>query len=127
VLVKALREMSSRGVMSAKRLLELAKGLSALIQGTTSSSIDLHKAIVDALRARNRLLKVPLIVADSNWVRDYFAFVVNPATSNLELWSVDFYGVTGKQITSWKNWLNGSTRSPQWGIFSKPFEYVARN
>lgn len=123
----ALHKLTRRGVLSAKRLLDLAKATAVLVRGTTSTSKDLHRAIVTSLRARKRLLPAPLIVADSNWVKDYFAFVLNPGTLDLEFWSVDFYGLEGKPISYWKVWLNGSRRSPQWGIFSKPFEYVAKN
>ncbi len=115
-----------REVLSAKRLLELTKALAALIMMSTRSEKDLHKAIVHELRIRNCLLAKPLLVADTNWVKDYFSFVVSPTTGNLEFWSTDFYGVRGRPISYWKNWMNGSRRNPEWGIFSKPFEYVAK-
>jgi hypothetical protein len=123
----ALNKLNRRGVLSAKRLLELAKAICALVQGTTRCPIDLHRAIINELRHQKRMLNAHVLVADSNWVKDYFAFVVNPGTGDLEFWSVDFYGVEGRPISYWKVWLNGSRRSPQWGIFSKPFEYVAKN
>lgn len=127
VIQTALKKLSRRGVLSAKRLLELAKAVAMLVQESTRCSRDIHRAIVQELRAQKRMLSAPVIVADSNWVKDYFACVVNPGTGDLEFWSVDFYGVEGKPISYWKIWLNGSRRSPQWGIFSKPFEYVAKS
>lgn len=126
VLEKVLKRLNMRGVMSAKRLLELAKACLILIQGDTRFSQDMHKALIAHLRERKRLLNAPIIVADTNWVKDYFAFVFNPGTHDLELWSVDYYGLEGKPVSYWKMWVNGSRRSPQWGIFSKPFEYVAK-
>ncbi len=126
VLPVVLNRLSARDVMSAKRLLELAKACSCLILEDTRCPKDIHKAIVNELRMRKRLQPAPLIVADSNWVKDYFAFVVSPATGNLEFWSTDFYGVEGRPISYWKMWINGSKRTPQWGIFNKPFEYVAK-
>lgn len=127
VIDAVVKHQNTHGILSAKRLLELAKAISCLILNQTRSSKDLHRSIVKEFRARKQLLSAPVIIADSNWVKDYFAFVLNPGTENLELWSVDFYGVEGKPISYWKMWLNGSKSTPQWGIFSKPFEYVAKN
>lgn len=127
VVENVINTMKSHDVFSAKRLLELAKAVSCLIVRETRISKDVHKAIVEELRVRNRIFSSPLVVADSNWVKDYFSFVVSPTTGDLEFWSTDFYGVEGRPISYWKMWLNGSKRSPQWGIFSNPFEYVAKN
>lgn len=127
VIENVLDRVKSRNVVSAKRLLELTKAISCLIVQATRAPKDIHKAIVNEFRARKRLLSAPLLVADSNWVKDYFSFVVSPTTGDLEFWSTDFYGVEGRPISYWKMWINGSRRTPQWGIFSKPFEYVAKN
>lgn len=126
-IIHAVCDRQKNDVISAKRLLELAKAISCLILNDTRTSKDVHGAIIDALRAKGCMLAAPLKVADSNWVKDYFSFVVNPATGDLEFWSTDFYGAEGKPINYWKMWINGSRRSPQWGIFQKPFEYVAKN
>ncbi|MBS0634508.1 MAG: hypothetical protein JSR37_03495 [Verrucomicrobia bacterium] len=125
-LIQTVCDRVGHNVISAKRLLEMTKAISSLILQDTRTERDLHKAIVDSLRAKNRLLPAPLKVADSNWVKDYFSFVLNPATGNLEFWSTDFYGVEGRPINYWKMWINGSRKSPEWGIFYKPFEYVAK-
>lgn len=127
VIDAVLDMVKSKEVISAKRLLELTKAICCLVTQQTRVPKDLHKAIVDEFRARKRLLSAPLLVADSNWVKDYFSFVVSPTTGDLEFWSTDFYGVEGKPISYWKMWINGSKRTPQWGIFWRPFEYVARN
>ncbi len=126
VLSKVLSRQQIRDVLSAKRLLDLAYACSCLILGETRSARDIHKAIIVELRARKRLLSAPLLIADSNWVKDYFSFVVSPTTGDLEFWSTDFYGIEGRPINYWKMWINGSRRTPQWGIFSKPHEYVAK-
>ncbi len=127
VVQTVLARITTKSVLSAKRLLELAKAISCLVVEETRISKDIHKAIIEEFRARKRMLVAPLIVADSNWVRDYFSLVVSPTTGDLELWSTDFYGVEGRPISYWKMWVNGSRKSPEWGIFFKPFEYVARN
>ena len=121
-----MHRMQAKDVLSAKRLLELSKACSCLILQETRCEKNIHKALVDAFRERKLLLAQPLLFADSNWVKDYFAFVVSPTTGDLEFWSTDFYGVEGRPIGYWKMWLNGSRRSPEWGIYSNPFEYVAK-
>ncbi len=124
VVQEGLRRFSSRGVMAANRVLELLKALICLALQTTKQSRNLHKLCLEQLRRRKLLLPQPIIFADSNWIKDYFAFVVSPATGELELWSVDFYGVQGRPISYWKMWVNGSRKEPQWGIYNKPHEYV---
>ncbi|MBS0656245.1 MAG: hypothetical protein JSR46_10740, partial [Verrucomicrobia bacterium] len=119
-----LRHLSYRGVVSAQELTNIVKAICCVVQRGTKSSKNLYKAILEELRSQKALFAAPLIFADSNWVKDYFAFVVNPATGQMELWSVDFYGTTGRQISYWKMWLNGSRKEPQWGIFNRPSEYA---
>ena len=126
VLDHVWKRLQAKEVISAKRLLDITKACSCLILQTTRTEKDFYKAIVDELRARKCLLSSPLLVADSNWVKDYFSFVVSPTTGDLEFWSTDFYGVKGRPISYWKMWVNGSRKQPQWGIFTKPFEYVAK-
>ena len=110
--------------ISSKQLQEIANTFAALVLGTTRCSINMRKAIIDELRKERLVLPYPTIFADTNWVKDYFAFVVSPVTQELEFWSVDSLGVQGKPVSHWKMWLNGSRRDPKWGVFSRPQEYV---
>ena len=124
VVNSALKNMDVKGVISSKKLQGIIKAIAGLILNDTRMALDLHGKIIKELRLRNLVAPSPLIFADSNWVKDYFAFVVSPATIELELWSVDYYGTEGKPISHWKMWLNGAKREPKWGIFSKPQEYI---
>lgn len=119
-----VHRMTHRGVISAKKLLDVTKALSALLLQNTRTEKNIHQLCVEALRVKKLMMPAPLLVADSNWVKDYFAFIVSPATGDLEFWSVDFFGTQGKPISYWKMWLNGSRKEPQWGIYYKPHEYV---
>ena len=124
VVNEVMSRLEMTGYMSVKRFVELTKACAIIILKSTRVATDLHGAIVDALRKRNLMLPAPLIFADSNWVKDYFAFVVSPTSHELELWSVDYYGAHGRPISYWKQWVNGSRRDLKWGIYSRPLEYV---
>lgn len=119
-----MRDMGPSRIISSKKLFNIAKTLSILIIGSTRCANNLPAMLLQEFRKQNLAMPQPVIFADTNWVKDYFAFVVNPATEQLEFWSVDFLGSTGKPISSWKMWLNGSRHDPKWGIFSKPSEYI---
>jgi len=110
--------------ISAEQLCNSARAFAALVFGTTRCEEDISREIVRELRAKGALFPEPVIFADSNWVRDYFAFVTNPVSAELELWSVDILGCAGRPMSFWKEWLNGSRRDPKWGIFTNFHEYV---
>ena len=112
--------------ISSKQLRDIANAFCMLACGATKSSQDLRKMVVDEMRKSRLILPQPVIFADTNWVKDYFAFVVSPTTEKLEFWSVDALGVEGKPVSHWKMWLNGTKRDPKWGIFSRPKEYVGQ-
>jgi len=110
--------------VSSQRLLDSTKGAIALCLGITRTKDDMHKKVIKAMRDEGLKSPLPLIFADTNWVKDYFAFVVNPASKELEFWTVDYYGVQGRPLSHWKMWVNGSRREPKWGIFPKTNEYT---
>lgn len=124
-LQEAIQQMvQGTSSISARRLIELIKSICALALSKTRLGIDVHHLIVQKLREKQIVLPSPIIIADTNWVREYFAFVVNPGTYELEFWTTDFYGITGSPMSSWKMWINGSRKDPKWGIFHKPHQYV---
>ena len=69
---------------------------------------------------------LPLMFADTNWGEWYFAFVLSPATLNLELWRFDMSGLVGFPMTSWKQWLDGSKKIP-WKLYTQPKEFFHLN
>lgn len=81
--------------------------------------------VIRQARENKLLLPQPLIIADSNWVREYFAFVLNPASNQLEFWVSDPGGFSPKPIPTWKCWLDGSRHNPTWGVFIHKNQYIA--
>lgn len=110
-------------LMSAKSLLDISKAALALIRKKPSSQTDDHLLISQAAQALGYAMPKPILFADTNWVLDQFAFLVNPGTGSLELWRVDYTGTTGSPMSSWKKWLNGSRKDILWGIYDRPYEY----
>jgi len=110
-------------VMSAYDLQEACKALICLYEMKTSSFYDYHLHVNLAARKLGYAMPSPLIFADTNWIKDEFGFVVNPGTSRLELWRLDYIGSTGYPMSSWKEWVNGNNPTHKWGIYVKPLEY----
>lgn len=111
-------------VVSAKALQDICKAIICLFIDNTCTSIDYHERIAQAAQKLGYAMPRPLLFADTNWVKDYFAFTVNPGTGRLELWRVDILGSTGYPMSLWDHWLNGSQRQATWGVYTKPYEYT---
>lgn len=111
-------------VLPANRLQDICKAIICLMEFETSSSINYQFEISKACRELSLSLQEPIIVADSNWVKDYFGFVVNPGTCDLEFWRVNLNGTIGHPMRAWDQWLNGSRRDLTWGIYNHPYEYT---
>jgi hypothetical protein len=112
-----------RRPIRSKELLEIIKTACVLATKQSFFSQDILESIVSSMRAKRLLPPAPLVFADSNWVKDFFAFVVSPASQELELWSVNAYGTEGRPITNWKMWVNGSRKDRQWGVLANPKQY----
>ena len=61
----------------------------------------------------------PLLFADTNWADYFFAFAVNPATLELDLYRVSTDGTRTFPMTPWRPYLDGST-SASWGVLTRP-------
>lgn len=88
-----------------------------------------YNVLVEALsylRSKKALFPEPFIVADSNWTKEYFAFLVSPISCQIEFWTTSFTGTSGRPIPHWKKWLNGTDISRTWGIFVNHQQYQAR-
>jgi hypothetical protein len=100
------------------------KAVLCLVIQKTSISVDINKLVLDAARTLSYALPEPIIFADTNWVKDDFAFLINPGTGKLEFWRVDPLGRIGYPMSVWNPWLNGSRKDIFWGIYTRPYEYV---
>lgn len=110
-------------ILSANRLQDICKSVIILMNLNTTFPIDYHLEIAKVCQDLGYALQAPIIVADSNWVKDYFGFVVNPGTGDFEFWRVDATGTLCAPMSNWDQWLNGSRRDLTWGIFNRPYEY----
>lgn len=90
------------------------------------SSCDIPGQLATVMRQLGYAMPSPIFFADSNWMRDLFAFVLSPATGSLELWRVDSLGRRGAPMTSWKRWLDGSNCDRLWGVCTRYYEYMGK-
>lgn len=110
-------------IISSKGLQDICKALLCLATGETSAPFDAHWHIAKAAQELGYAPPAPMIIADSNWVKDDFGFVVNPGNGHFELWRMDYTGTVGAPMSQWEQWLNGSRRDIPWGIYNRPYEY----
>lgn len=110
-------------VIGSNELQDICKSLICLSGQMTSSPYDYHLQIKLAAQKLGYAFPMPVIFADTNWVKDDFAFVVNPGTGRLELWRTDYTGSVGYPMSSWKQWLDGSRTDLRWGVYVNPIEY----
>lgn len=113
----------SRPLISAQGLQDIILALLILVLERTATSIDYQGAIALIAQQEGFAMPAPILIADTNWVRDYFGFVVNPGTEKLELWRIDHSGRIGRPMSSWRQWLDGSRKEPQWGVYPQTYEY----
>lgn len=113
----------NRSLISAQNLQDICLSLLILVQDRTSAPVDYQKAIAAAAQQLGYAMPAPILVADTNWVKDYFGFVVNPGTERLELWRIDAIGRIGRPMSVWRQWVDGTRKDITWGIFTQPHEY----
>lgn len=109
--------------LSAQQLQNLCKALLCRILNETSTPYNYSLLVADKARELGYAMPVSLRFADTNWVNDYFAFLVNPGTGTLDFWRVNADANQGFRMSSWDMWLNGSRKDRTWGLYTKPHEY----
>lgn len=114
---------SEQDTITSKQLREIVVALVMLNGQCTSYPKNLFQEVVGAMQGLSMAMPAPVLFADSNWTKDYFGFVVSPATGNLELWRLDRLGVQGSPMSAWKQWVDGSRKDRTWGVYVKPGEY----
>lgn len=82
--------------------------------------IDAHGLIAERAREIGFAPRV-LLFADTNWVQNYFAFVVNPRTKKFELWRVDRTGTIGAPMAAWNHLFHA--KGEPWTIFFDSNDY----
>jgi hypothetical protein len=61
----------------------------------------------------------PLPFADTNWLDYFFAFAINPATLQLDLYRISIDGTRACPMTPWRAYLDGTSDLP-WGVLTRP-------
>lgn len=116
-------ETDNNQVIGSQQFQDICKSLLCLSTKSTSSPHNYHLHVSRALQKLGYAVPSPLIFADTNWIKDQFACLVNPGTGRLELWRVDCTGTIGYPMSAWNPWLDGSRRDLTWGIYNHPQEY----
>lgn len=111
--------------VTASQLQGICKSVLCMVLKDTSASQNYPYLISLAAQKLGYAMPTPIIFADTNWVKDWFAFLVNPGTGELDLWRVDLLGAEGAPMSMWRQWLNGSDKERKWGVFINPYEYHA--
>ena len=112
------------GLMNAQMLQDICNAELNIGYEKTSLPFDGLRAVTEAAQALGYAMPAPIIFADTNWTKDFFAFVVNPGTSTLQFWRVDSTGRIGFPMSIWNDWLNGRDKEARWGILTRPDEYT---
>lgn len=110
--------------ISAQELQDVLQSLCMLVTGGTTCGEDLAWKIRALMRRHGHALPGPMLVADTNWSREFFAFLVNPGSGELDFWRVDYLGLTGSPMSEWRRWFDGSQTTP-WGLYTRTHEYTA--
>lgn len=108
--------------LTSKDLRNKAKEMLMEALGKRWSSIPFHERIVEAMQKKGLCFPTPLLVADTNWVKNVFGFTVNPGSGRLEFWRFDPSGSEGRPITAWRCYLNGNVKQ-EWGLYIAPNQY----
>ncbi len=121
---QAVDTMPGATYLTAEGLQDLAKGIICKSSKMVRFPINYHAEVSRVSSEQGLAMPVPILFADTNWVRDEFAFVVSPGSGKLELWRMDSTGRVGSPLPSWKEWVDGSRKDRTWGVFANPFEYT---
>lgn len=114
---------TNSGICSALELQDLCKTLVMLYEMKTFIDYDIHALVTSAAQKLGYAMPKPILFADTNWMKDYFGFTINPGTGEFELWRFDCNGMVGSPMSAWREWLDGSNRQRTWGIYTRPYEY----
>lgn len=120
---KLASETTTPPAINAQQFRELALSIITLHSDSTTAPINWLDEVARACQKLGFAIPRPIFFADTNWVTDFFAFVINPGTLKLELWRTDITGTKGNPMTHWKQWVDGSRRDLTWGVYLNPVEY----
>lgn len=116
----------SNRVISQKAFLLLVK--EALVERCKGNYFEknLLQEALDHLPSLLSMPARPVIFADTNWMKEYFAFSLSPLSLSVKLWAVNALATEGFPMHQWTPWLNGSRKDRMWGIFINPNDYTMK-
>lgn len=124
-LTEALEFPCKGAWIDAQTLQDACLALLCLSLGKTALPVNLTQQVIHAAQELRFAMPLPILFADTNWINDLFGFLVNPGTGDFELWRIDALGRTGTPMSSWKQWLDGSRKDRNWGVYPRFYEYTS--
>ena len=85
--------------------------------------------LIEALDVISSLISTApkaVIFADTNWMKEYFAFAISPVTLSITLWTASELATRATPMTTWTPWLNGSRKDRTWGLLINPMDYTMK-
>jgi hypothetical protein len=111
--------------IASRELFFFCLSLALLLNQSTTAPADWPWAIRHAQQRLGLALPAPVLFADSNWSQNYFGFLVNPGTEQLEFWRTDYLALNPLPMSEWRTSLDGSHSQP-WAVYTQPTEYISK-
>ncbi len=114
----------NRPFIQSHELYELLKLVVSIVYQKSCFEKDWSQIIMTLLRKNGYMMPQPFVFADTNWPYYNFAFVVSPATEQLELWRLNTLGNKGFPMHQWRRWFSES-QALSWGILTNSEQYLS--
>ena len=111
-------------VLASKDFYHLLLNMIRKIYNNKAQPQPIREQLIEAMEIKELRPPPPIFFADSNWQNDYFAFLVSPATLNLEFWRMTPFSFQGAPMSIWKRYLDGTVKHPPWGIYTDKTNYM---
>lgn len=102
-------------LLTAKDLLIFIQTILLGALKTNYLEFDATSMILRAMAKFGYTLFHSILVANTNWTKEYFGFLVNPGTGQIDFWRMDLYGRKGLPLSVWEPFLYGKSNK-KWGI-----------
>ncbi|MBS0622836.1 MAG: hypothetical protein JSR80_07775 [Verrucomicrobia bacterium] len=107
--------------VGSRELFDACLALIVKRRGVATYQEDLPGQLRALMEQEGHAFRRPVLFADTNWVREFFGFLVNPSNGNLELWRTDRLGWEGAPMSRWSSLLH---RREKWGVYTHTHEYL---
>nr|CRI51969.1 Uncharacterized protein BN1224_UZG1_B_01180 [Chlamydia pneumoniae] len=107
-------------LLSSADLRHIYKGLLMQSYQKIYTEEDTYLRLTTAMRHHNLAYPAPLLFADSNWPSIYFGFILNPGTTEIDLWKFNYAGLQGQPLDNIQELF--ATSRP-WTLYANPIDY----